>query len=264
MSNDNIRVGIVGGGEGGVGLLAFLADNPKAEVKFIVDVKSDAPACLTAKKLGIPTFTSTSEALKIPTDLVFDATGNPSVEKNLLQELQGTETQMVTGKAAHHIIGLVRSTDDDDDEENTLENRYLILKLAEEEYGVEIAHVKEIVGVPHISSIPEMPEYVVGVVNLRGSVIPVIDLRIRFHIPKLEYTDRTATVIVSHKKHLFGLVVDTVVEVLDIPANNLTPPPQVASGASHRYLRSIGRVNDQVKLLLEIETILEELASSAQ
>jgi purine-binding chemotaxis protein CheW len=264
MSNDNILVGIVGGGVGGVGLLAFLADNPKATVKFVTDVKTDAPACATAKKLGIPTFTNIADALKIPTDLIFDATGNPNVEETLVRELHGSDTQVVSGKAAYHIIDLMRATAIDDDEEDTLENRYLILKLAEEEYGVEIAHVKEIVGVPHISSIPEMPEYVVGVVNLRGSVIPVVDLRIRFHIPKLDYSDRTATVIVSHKKHLFGLVVDTVVEVLDIPANNLTPPPQVASGASHRYLRSIGRVNDNVKLLLDIETILEELATSIQ
>jgi purine-binding chemotaxis protein CheW len=260
MTNEAIKVGIIGGGVGGTGLLSFLADNSKTTVSYIVDVKHDAPALVSARKLGIPTFTNTDDALAIPTDLIFDATGIQAVEESLVQKVHDTNTRVVAGKAAYHLIDILRASLQSEDEEDTLENRYLILKLAEEDYGIEIADVKEIVGVPHISCIPEMPDYVVGVINLRGVVIPVIDLRTRFHIPKLDYTDRTATVIVSHKRKLYGLVVDTVLEVMNIPEANLTPPPQIAAGASHRFLRKIGRMGDQVKLLLDTETILDDIS----
>lgn len=147
---------------------------------------------------------------------------------------------------------------DEEFDEDTQKNKYLTFRIASEDYGIGIEHVTEIVGMQHISPVPEMPEFVKGVVNLRGQIIPVMDVRLRFGMESREYDDRTCVVVVRMGDATVGLVVDTVKEVLDIPEGNVTEPPRVASARSARYIQGIGRLGDEVKILVAVDRLLHE------
>ena len=148
-----------------------------------------------------------------------------------------------------------------DEDEDTLKDRYLIFRIGEEEYGIEIRFVTEIVSVQKITDVPDMPSFVKGVINLRGQVIPVVDVRVRFKIEERAYDDRTCTVIVDIDGTLVGLVVDTVREVLAIPEDCVSPPPAVNRGAGGRFIQGLGRSGEDVKILLDVNKLLydEEL-----
>jgi len=150
---------------------------------------------------------------------------------------------------------------DDFEEEDAMSNRYLTFHLGNEDYGIEIQYVTEIVGIQHVTEVPDMPEFVCGVINLRGRVIPLIDVRARFHMEAREYDDRTCVIVVNINENSIGLVVDMVNEVLDIPEENVSPPPKVSQGSSSRYLKGMGKVGDEVKILLDVQRLLfnEEL-----
>ena len=149
-----------------------------------------------------------------------------------------------------------------DEDEESIANMYLTFKLAEEEYGIEIMYVTEIVGLQSITEVPDMPGFVKGVVNLRGQVIPVIDVRLRFHMQPKDYDERTCIIVLSIKDVQLGLVVDTVNEVLTIDPKLISPPPRVAAANSAQYIKGMGKINDEVKILLSGEKLLfaEELA----
>lgn len=151
----------------------------------------------------------------------------------------------------------------EDEEEDTITNMYLTFQLGSEDYGIGIAHVTEIVGMQNITEVPDMPPYVKGVVNLRGQVIPVIDVRLRFHMQPRDYDERTCIVVVSLSKVQLGLIVDTVNEVRTIDDAQISPPPRVASAASARYIKGMGKVGDEVKILLDARKLLfeEEIAA---
>lgn len=147
----------------------------------------------------------------------------------------------------------------DVDDEADQENKYLLFKLGKEEYGINIAMVQSIEEMQPIVAVPDMPEYVKGVINLRGQVIPVIDLRINFGMEEREYDDRTCVIITRIRETNMGLIVDTVSEVEDIPENNIEPPPEFKSesGRDH-YIAGIGKVNDEVKILLDVSKLLQD------
>ncbi len=155
--------------------------------------------------------------------------------------------------------------DDDayDEDEDTLSNRYLTFRLAEEYYGIEIRYVTEIVGVHKITIVPDMPEFVKGVINLRGQVIPVIDVRLRFQMPEREYDERTCVIVVNMDELFVGLIVDTVCEVREIPEENVSAPPRLSHSEKSRYVMGMGRVGDEVRVLLDVGKLLqkEELES---
>lgn len=155
-----------------------------------------------------------------------------------------------------------QSIDDIDEDEESIANMYLTFKLAEEEYGIGIMHVTEIVGLQNITEVPDMPEFVKGVVNLRGQVIPVIDVRLRFHMQPKDYDERTCIIVLSIRDVQIGLVVDTVNEVITIDDKFISPPPKVASANSAQYIKGLGKINEEVKILLSGEKLLfeEELA----
>ena len=154
--------------------------------------------------------------------------------------------------------------DDDmfDDDEDTLKDRFLTFRIGQEDFGIEICHVTEIVNIPHITEVPDMPDFVKGVINLRGQVIPVMDVRTRFRLPPQAYNERTCVIVVSMNETQVGLIVDTVSEVLDIPAENISPPPAIARGGKGRYIQGMGRLENNVKILLDVNKLLfdEELA----
>ncbi len=143
-------------------------------------------------------------------------------------------------------------------EEDTQKDRYLTFILGNECYGIEIKYVTEIIGIQAITEIPELPEYVRGIINLRGKIIPVIDVRVRFKKESKEYNDRTCVIVVDIKELSIGLIVDSVAEVLTIPEQDLVDPPQMNKEANNRYIKKIGKVGNAVKLLLDCEKILTE------
>lgn len=151
---------------------------------------------------------------------------------------------------------------DDDEDEDTQKDKYLTFHLGKEVYGIEIYHVIEIVGIQKITEVPDMPDFVKGVINLRGQVIPVMDVRARFRMKELEYNDRTCVIVVRVEDSTIGLVVDTVDEVADIPEANVSPPPKIGKGISSRYIKGMGKTGEEVKIILDANKLLfdDELA----
>ena len=143
-------------------------------------------------------------------------------------------------------------------DEDTQEGKYLTFSLGKEEYGIEIRFVTEIIGIQPITDLPDTPVFVKGVVNLRGKVIPVIDVRLRFNFSEKEYTDRTCIVVVTIRGMTLGLIVDSVSEVIDIAANQIEPLPKVNQITGSRHIQGLAKVGEQVKILLDITNLLFE------
>ena len=143
-------------------------------------------------------------------------------------------------------------------EQNTQEGKFLTFKMGTEEYGIEIKHVTEIIGIQKITDLPDMPVYVKGIINLRGKVIPVIDIRLRFNLPERQYDERTCIIVVNLKGVTVGLIVDSVSEVQDIPDDSIELPPRVTRGSGNRYIQGLGKVGDNVKIILNIQRLLFE------
>ncbi len=148
-------------------------------------------------------------------------------------------------------------------EEDTQKDRYLTFIIGNECYGIEIQYITEIIGIQAITEIPELPEYVKGIINLRGKIVPVIDVRLRFKKEPKEYNDRTCVVVIDVKELSIGLIVDQVAEVLTIPEQNIVDPPQVHKGANNKYIKKIGKVGNAVKLLLDCEMLITEHEAEA-
>ncbi len=141
-------------------------------------------------------------------------------------------------------------------EDETIDDMYLTFHLSEEVYGVGIGYVTEIVGIQNITEVPDMPSFVKGVVNLRGQVIPVVDMRLKFSMVAKDYDERTCIIVVNINNIQLGLVVDTVSEVMTIEKDLISPPPKVASVRSSQYIKGLGKVNGEVKILLDGEKLL--------
>jgi len=146
--------------------------------------------------------------------------------------------------------------DDDEEDEDTQKDKFLTFKVGKEDYGLEICHVTEIIGIQKITEVPDMPDYVKGVINLRGKVIPIMDVRKRFKFEERDYDDRTCIVVVHINDTSLGLVVDTVKEVSDIPEKDIQPPPEIAEGNRQFFIRGLGKVEEEVKILLDAEKLL--------
>jgi purine-binding chemotaxis protein CheW len=136
-----------------------------------------------------------------------------------------------------------------------LGGKYLTFKLAGEEYGLAILKVREIIKFMDITAVPQMPSFVKGVLNLRGKVIPVIDLRIRFGLIEAEHTEETCIVVVNVGMEI-GVLVDTVQEVLDITEQQIEPPPVLGEDVDTKFILGMGKVGDRVKMLLDIDRVL--------
>jgi purine-binding chemotaxis protein CheW len=143
-------------------------------------------------------------------------------------------------------------------EEDTQHGRFLTFSLGEEIYGIEIEYVTEIIGLQQITKIPEVAEYIKGIINLRGKIIPVIDMRLKFNKEPIEYDDRTCIVVVDTQEMVVGLIVDKVAEVLTIEDEDISPPPSYKSGIRNRYIRGIGKIDDEVTLLLDCKKLFDE------
>jgi purine-binding chemotaxis protein CheW len=143
-------------------------------------------------------------------------------------------------------------------EEDTQKGKYLTFALGSEHYGIEIKHVTEIIGIQSITSVPELPDYIRGIINLRGKIIPVMDIRLRFKKPFLEYNDRTCIIVVEMRNISIGLIVDGVAEVMAISDEDIVPPPDAGRSFSNRYIQGIGKVGQEVKLLLDCDKLITD------
>jgi purine-binding chemotaxis protein CheW len=148
---------------------------------------------------------------------------------------------------------------------NSLAGKYMTFRLAHEEYGIEILKVREIIGMMSVTRVPRTPEFIRGVINLRGKVIPVIDLSNKFEMPKTEETETTVIIVVQLANQAqntdltMGIIVDEVLEVLGISAEQIEPPPSMGrSGTSFDidFILGIGKVDKKVLFLLDINKIL--------
>lgn len=138
--------------------------------------------------------------------------------------------------------------------------KFLTFQLSNEQYGIPIHKVKEIIGIMDITNIPGSPVFIKGVINLRGKIIPVMDLRLKFELEEKEYNPRTCIIVVeldnSGSAKQMGIVVDTVSEVLNIQKSDIEPPPRYGSRLDTTFLTGMGKIRNRVVLLLDIDQIL--------
>ena len=138
--------------------------------------------------------------------------------------------------------------------------KYLVFHLGREEFGIRVLKVREIMGIQDITAVPQTPAHVKGVINLRGKVIPVVDLRLKFGLPEQEYTQRTCIIVVQVRGEagpmLMGIVVDGVAEVLNLAVADIEDTPDFGEGTATPYLLGLAKVKGKVKILLEIDRVL--------
>ncbi|HDQ13665.1 MAG TPA: purine-binding chemotaxis protein CheW [Sediminispirochaeta sp.] len=137
-------------------------------------------------------------------------------------------------------------------------------RISDEDYGIDISYVTDIIELQKITEVPDMPDYVKGVINLRGQVIPVIDLRIRFGMEVKEYDDRTVITVVKVADQSVGFIVDTATEVQEIPVKQIEAAPTFQTTKRGRnFISGLGKVGEEVKILLDVTKLVEDQSITA-
>lgn len=136
------------------------------------------------------------------------------------------------------------------------ENQFVTFKIGSETYGVEVLKVQEIIGMTTITPVPNTMEFMKGVINLRGSVVPVIDMRIKFKMEEKEYDAFTVVVIVEVNNRLIGMIVDTVSDVVDIPINSIQDTPHFTAKIETDFIKGIGQIEENLVIILDVDHIL--------
>lgn len=143
-------------------------------------------------------------------------------------------------------------------------DKYVTFKSGNEYFGLKIEYVSEIIVFQDITEVPETEHYIKGLINLRGKIIPVIDVRLRFGQEPFEYTDRTCIIVINVKSTMVGLIVEKIAEVVEIPEENVLPSPSIGHGdkSQNNFVQAIGKVGDDVKLLLDPEKLISDDAQT--
>lgn len=141
--------------------------------------------------------------------------------------------------------------------------QYLTFKLHQEEYGVEILKVQEIKGFTQVTPVPNTPAYVRGVINLRGTVVPVLDLRARFRMESADYNQFTVIIVVNLHDRIVGLVVDAVSDVLNFRNDDVEPTPDFGSGVDTSFITGLAKVEERLVLLLNLESLVCDIQTTA-
>lgn len=136
------------------------------------------------------------------------------------------------------------------------EVKVIVFRLVDEEYGVEVSQVRSIERMQNITRVPRTPEFVKGVINLRGVVTPIIDLKTRFSLGSEEYSDATRIIIVAVEDMEVGLIVDAANDVIDIPLNSIEQPPAVVGGIKAAYLRGVAKLQNRLLIMLNLDKVL--------
>ena len=146
----------------------------------------------------------------------------------------------------HDITATIESADE-----------YLTFALGEEEYGVEILKVQEIRGYDTVTRLPDAPDYIKGVINLRGTIVPVIDLRLKLRLDEARYDAFTVMIVLNVEDRVVGIVVDSVSDVIPLSAEQIRPTPEFGAAVDTRFISGIGTHDDRMLILLDIETLLD-------
>lgn len=139
-----------------------------------------------------------------------------------------------------------------------MDGKYLTFYTEKQLFGISIRDVVQIVGLQDITEVPDYPHYAKGIINMRGVIIPLIDVRLRLNKPEAPYTDRTCIIVTSIRDHQFGFIVDEVDEVTDIEDDLISPPPMVSEDGANRYLIGVARHNSKIVLLIDTARLLRE------
>ncbi len=137
-------------------------------------------------------------------------------------------------------------------------NQLISFEVGEEEYGLEILRVKEVIRIREITRLPKAPHFVRGIINLRGDIIPIIDLRDRFGLEERAYSTMTRVIVVDVEGRLVGMVVDAASQVVRIPSDQIDPPPPIVGGLSAEYIKGVGKLEERLVILLNIDRILSQ------
>jgi len=133
---------------------------------------------------------------------------------------------------------------------------YLTFRLGQEEYGIDILKVQEIRGYEQPTRIANVPEFIKGVVNLRGTIVPVVDMRLKFHCAKADYDDFTVVIILNLRNRIVGIVVDSVSDVIELQAQSIRPAPEIDSVIDSAAVVGLGSLSDRMLILLDIERLM--------
>ncbi len=150
-------------------------------------------------------------------------------------------------------VSLIENFDED---QELLDNKFLTFKVSNEQYGIGIEYVIEIIEVIKITPIPDTKDYIKGVINLRGKVIPVMNVRLRFGMEEIEYDSKTCIIVVKVDDLEIGIIVDTVCEVLDIASENIQDSPEIHKKEEQKYIMGMGKVDNEVNILLDLSKLL--------
>ncbi len=134
----------------------------------------------------------------------------------------------------------------------------LTFYIEDQIYGIEIPYITDIIEIQPITFVPKVPSYIEGIINLRGKVIPVINVRDRFGKPKIDYDERTCIIVVENEDSAVGLIIDRVCEVINVTPEQITPPPDYKSVNSNRFIKNIVKNGDDVKLILDCQKLIFE------
>ncbi|HHX57804.1 MAG TPA: purine-binding chemotaxis protein CheW [Clostridiales bacterium] len=148
--------------------------------------------------------------------------------------------------------------DEKEEDVNLDTEKYLTFLIDKQYYAYPIKDVREIIEMQPITEIPEFPSYAKGIIDLRNKVVPIIDVRLRFYKPEIEYTERTCIIVLDIKDIQIGFIVDTVDEVIDISEENISSAPAITSDRSTRYIEGIGRVNSKIIMILDALKMLND------
>lgn len=143
-------------------------------------------------------------------------------------------------------------------DEDTLKDKYLTFYTDKQLFGISIADVVQIVGMQDITAVPEFPSYAKGVINLRGTIIPIIDVRLRLKKEEIAYNERTCIIVTNINGAYIGFIVDSVNEVINIYKDNISNPPQMGNDYINTYITGIAKLNNNIVLLIDLKKILNE------
>lgn len=169
---------------------------------------------------------------------------------------------------ANELIGNTKAPENSLSGQDAQNGKYVTFKSGNEYFGLKIQYVNEIIVFQEITAIPESEDYLKGLINLRGKIIPVIDVRLRFGQEPFEYNDRTCIIVINVKSTVVGLIVEKIAEVVEIQEENILPSPSIGhlEKSQNQYVYGIGKVGDTVKLLLDPDKLIrdEDLSATEQ
>jgi purine-binding chemotaxis protein CheW len=155
-----------------------------------------------------------------------------------------------------YILGVVMATDAAVESDQAM--RLLVFRLEDEAYGVNVMHVQEVLRITEIAPVPGAPEYVLGIINLRGSVVTVIDTRLRFGLPVGETDDDSRIVVIESEQQVVGILVDSVAEVVDLRASQIDAAPNIGNEESSRYIQGVATLDDTLLIVVDLNKLLTE------